>query len=92
MFPEYAPNNNRPGSPYATVQAFILDIQSYYQNECGAGANWQQVMTKDLKGGVPEKVRQFLEPNWLGHYVYYYYCENLTKKEDKENKNKSGVN
>ena len=92
MFPEYAPSNNRPGSPYATVQAFILDIQNYYQNECGAGANWQEVMTKDLKGGVPEKVRQFLEPNWLGHYVYYYYCENLTKKEDKENKNKSGVN
>lgn len=92
MFPELAPSNNTVGSTFHTVQSFILAIQNYYKEKYGAGGDWQARMMKDLKGGVPEEVRDALAPEWLGHYVYYYYCENIKKKEQGEHKDKSGVN
>lgn len=91
-FPELSPSRNTIGSPFHTVQSFILAIQNYYKEKYGTSGDWQARMMKDLKGGVPEEVRDFLAPDWLGHYVYYYYCENIKKKEQSENKNKSGVN
>lgn len=92
-YPEYSPANaGRPGSPYTTVQSFIADIQKFYQEKYSGAANWQEKMKADLKGGIPEDIRDYLATDWMGHYVYYYYCENIKTKDNGENKNKSGVN
>ena len=93
QYPDLSPQAaGRPGSAYATVQSFIADIQKFYQEKYGNAADWQEKMKADLKGGIPEDVRDYLATDWMGHYVYYYYCENIKTKDNGENKNKSGVN
>ena len=74
------------------LYALTTDIQKFYQEKYGNAADWQEKMRADLKGGIPEDVRDYLATDWMGHYVYYYYCENIKTKDNGENKNKSGVN
>ena len=92
-FPELASGaSGLGGSASATVQSFITDIQKFYQEKYDNNGNWKEEMSKGIKGGIPVEVRDHLEANWLGHYVYYYYCENVRVKQTDDNKNRSGVN
>ena len=91
-FPELSPNKQSViSNGTSVVNSFIMSIQNYYQNKYNGDPIWRDKMILDLKGGVPEELRKTLEADWLGHYVFYYYCENIKPKQE-QNKNMDGVN
>ena len=73
------------------LYTFLKDIQAYYESKYAAN-EWQDSLKVGIKGGVPAEVAKTLKEEWLGHYFYYYYCENLVKKEETGNQNNAGVN
>lgn len=90
-FTELAPGNTSVMNGNIFVNDFFISITEYYQKKYNNSAQWTDEMMKDLKGGVPEEVREALKDEWLGHYVFYYYCENIQPKKE-ENQQKDGVN
>ena len=91
-FPELNPDNKMMGNNATnTLYAFLKDIQTYYESKYSP-SEWQDSLKVGIKGGVPAEVAETLKEEWLGHYLYYYYCENLVKKEETGNQNNAGVN
>lgn len=91
-FPEVNPESQSlTSNATSSLYSFMKDIQTYYETKYAAN-EWREKMKVDIKGGVPVEVADQLKEKWLGHYLYYYYCENLVKKEEKSNQNASGVN
>lgn len=92
FFPEFSPeNNNMMASGYANMKNFIMAIQQYYLQKFNNAPGWDKQMIADLKGGVPQELLEALQKEWLGHYVFYYYCGNIKPKKETTNQSE-GVN
>ena len=90
-FPELNDANLRlPHPANANVNNFYLSIQSHFQEKYQSN-DWRQKMSEELKGGITEDLRELIIRDWKGHYVYYYYCENINQKKE-EKQESSGVN
>ena len=90
VFPDL--NDENLMNPAVTnVNNFYLTIQSYFQEKYDNAGDWREQMSKELAGGISDDLRAYLQKDWLGHYVYYYYCENVAKKQEAK-KEESGVN
>ena len=91
-FPELNEAQLRLPNPANTnVNNFYLSIQEHFQQKYHGAQDWRERMGKELKEGISEDLRKLIIRDWKGHYVYYYYCENINQaKEDKQES--SGVN
>ena len=91
-FPELNDANLRLPNPANTnVNNFYLSIQEHFQKKYGGAQDWRERMGKELKGGISEDLRELIAHDWKGHYVYYYYCENINKPQE-EKQTSGGVN
>ena len=92
-FPELADTQRQITHPAtANVNSFFLAIQQYFQEKYKGADDWRSRMSKELTNGISDELRAHLSPNWLGHYVYYYYCENVVMKNEKQKSKESSVN
>lgn len=89
-FPELDERNQRFMNPaIASINNFYLAIQNYFQSKYNNAPDWRQKMSAALKEGIDDELRAQLAPEWVGHYVYYYYCENVKPRQQEKQENHS---
>lgn len=92
-FPELNGNSGQLGSGAVNnVNTFFLTIQNYYQEKYGHAEDWRERMAVELKNGIDDELRKQLDRDWMGHYVRYYYTENMVNKNEKKKSEGSAVN
>ena len=92
-FPELDESQTRiPHPAVANVNNFFITIQHFFQEKYNGDSEWRVRMSKELNKGISDELRAQLSANWLGHYAYYYYCENVFKKDQEKKKTESSVN
>lgn len=93
FFPELDESQSRiPHPAVANVNNFFITIQQYFQKKYNGDSKWREYMSQELSKGISKDLREQLAGDWLGHYVYYYYCENVVQKDQNNKKSESSVN
>lgn len=92
-FPELQVNNQGLAHPAVNdINNFFLSIQSLFEEKYHGAPDWRQRMSDDLQNGISKELHDKLAPDWKGHYVFYYYCENVKMKDQSKHSKESSVN
>ena len=92
-YPELNPATNQFQHPaIMNVNNFFIDIQTYFKDKYNNAPDWRSSMSKELSHGINDELREILSKKWLGHFVYYYYCENVVQKNEVKKQQEHSVN